>query len=571
MKTKKVYIWVKEEENSSYQLFRNEDFYGEVCGTEIDAVFASSNLGLETFALNAKSSVLFSIEYADRIEDLPAHSVYGVIKSPTNGVNLKKEFKITNNNGKPLILNFGWYTINLNHEKNKLIVYAYKKKSVFQLFIKHLQKIRRPIMERSSLIKKINKELQHELDFKIYWVNRDEMKGIYNAYHNKYEYEDDHKNSDSDFSSFIKEFKSVAIMAQFDIDQFMEDEIVFFQKQLGIDNQYSCYLKGLLCRLDNRLDNPFDEFVLNFWFRIKTSIFIDGNSFFENLSHPVADTHLGFLKAIEKSIRSLPAKLSSLHRSKFFNSIVDAFGLIDAAETDANPDIDMTMTKAYPIVEGMATSINKQGADELERIFIVLNLSALKKTAQYEIVKIIRRSTLAKDFQVAYNEFRNKNDRLFNVDDLHFFYFKEKKATVLSEQDVSCEYGAFRKTYHFNLSLNQLNLLYSKLRDIDCLDAETDIRDLASNLIGKFDGSRQANVVDWKGKKTDLAIIIGVLMDYYDSNDSWSCSERLFTCKGEDLEWGTLNVLYNRYKNQPPRTPNKVKLIMEAILNNMPT
>ena len=394
METKKVYIWVKEDGDTSYQLFRNEDFWGVKIGAQHDAVSASYNR-IESFALKAKSSVLFSIEYADRLEDIPAYSVYGVTKSPTNGVNSKKEFIITNNNGKPLILNSGAYVIYLNYEQNILIVRLWQQGGVVELF-KKMQMVGQPNIERSYLIKKINKELQHELDFKTYWENRGEMKGMYDAYRNKYEDEDedDHKNSDSDFSSFIEAFKSVAIMAQFDIDQLMEDEIVFFQKQLGIDNQYSCYLKGLLCRLDNRLDNPFDEFVLDFWFKIKASISIDWNSIFENLSHPVADTHLGLLKASEKSIRSIPAKLFSKVRLKLFNFIVDLMGTVDDVEIGSNPDKAISiMTKAYPIVEGIAASTKKLGADELEHIFIVLNLSALKKTAQDEIVKIIRRST----------------------------------------------------------------------------------------------------------------------------------------------------------------------------------
>ena len=59
------------------------------------------------------------------------------------------------------------------------------------------------------------------------------------------------------------------------------------------------------------------------------------------------------------------------------------------------------------------------------------------------------------------------------------------------------------------LSIDQLNQLYSKLQDAGRLGTETDIRDLASNLTGKYDGKRQSKAVDWKGNKTDLAILIG--------------------------------------------------------------
>lgn len=566
METKRVYIWVKEDGDSSYQLYSNEDFFGEEIGSQMDSRFSSYN-GVESFALKAKSSVLFSMECADRIENIPNHSVYGITKPSANGVNRKKKFHITNNNGKPLILNSGGYAIYLDCNKNVLTVVTYQQGRIIEK-LKRLQMSAQPVMDRSNLIRKINKELQDGLDFKTYWENRHEMKDMYNTSRKKYE--NNHKHNESDILAFIQAFKKAARIIHFDMDQLMREEILFFQKQLGMDNQYSIYLEGLLDGQDNRLDHPFDEYVLDFWFTIKASICIDVNSIDEIRSHLGANTHLDFLKATEKVIGFIPVKAIFRLRSKLFNHIVKVMEMYyDEAKIRANPDIAISlMSQAETVFNGIASSTKKLGSDEIERIFMALSLSSLKSTSRYEIVKIVRKSPLAEDFQVAYNEFRNKNIAFFNVPDLHFFYFKEEKATVLSEQDVCCEYGAVRKTYHFSLSVNQLNQLYSKLRDEDCLDSETDIRDLSSNLIGKYDGNRHAKVVDWKGKNTDLAIMIGVLMDNYDSKDSWSCSERLFTVNGKDIEWQTLNVLYNRYKNQPPRTPNKVMRLMDEVLGD---
>ena len=235
METKRVYIWVKEDGDSSYQLYSNEDFFGEEIGSQMDSRFSSYN-GVESFALKAKSSVLFSMECADRIENIPNHSVYGITKPSANGVNRKKKFHITNNNGKPLILNSGGYAIYLDCNKNVLTVVTYQQGRIIEK-LKRLQMSAQPVMDRSNLIRKINKELQDGLDFKTYWENRHEMKDMYNTSRKKYE--NNHKHNESDILAFIQAFKKAARIIHFDMDQLMREEILFFQKQLGMDNQYS--------------------------------------------------------------------------------------------------------------------------------------------------------------------------------------------------------------------------------------------------------------------------------------------------------------------------------------------
>lgn len=396
------------------------------------------------------------------------------------------------------------------------------------------------------------------------------MKGMFDAYHNEYEkINNDISSMVSTKDSSIEQSCYMGLQSMdeifnfgFSIEHLFDDEISYFQELYGEDNKYSRWIKDH----SYQLDNSFDRFFLSFWETIKITIAIYSTPITERVAKFTDEKLLEMIANVSIKTEDMPvledgekAKLTLL---KILEIEEDLKSQNDSNQPEYKQIIDSSL-KSYKDL----MSDNEIDKKDLEPIFVILNMKNLKPTTQHEVVRIIKKSPFAAIYQEAYDEFRQKNKDFFEVLDLRFAYPVEKKSTVLSEQDMCCDYGAFRKTYHFNLSMNQLNQLYSKLQDACLLGTETDIRDFAANLTGKYDGKRRATIVDWNGKTTDLAVMIGIMMNKCGPKDTWSCSERLFTVNGEDIKWQSLNVLYKRHENKPPRTPNKVMLIMEEVLN----
>lgn len=566
----KVYIWVKEDGDSSFKLFRWENFfYEEIAGTIANSRIASID-NCESFALKAKSSVLFSREFAENIEDLPKQSVYGVIKPSASGVNSMKTFRISNTDGKPLVLYSGGYVIHVDYKKNALMVKSSQQGNVIEELHEAATQVQ-PIQNHLDMQCRIYAIFQEKIDFKAYWEHRSEMKGMFDAYHNDDEIKDNVISSMvSSKDSSIEQSCYMGLQSMdeifnfgFNIEHLFDDEISYFQGMYGEENKYSRWLK------DNsyHLDNSFDRFFLSFWETIKITITINSTPITERLAKFNQEELLEMMANVLIQTEDMPVlEDGEIAKQTLLKSLEigeDLTSQNNPNQLGYNQIFDSSLKSYQDLI-----SYNEIEKKDLEPIFILLNLKNLKPTAQHEVVRIIKKSPFAAIYQEAYDEFRQKNKDYFEVLDLRFAYPVEKKSTVLSEQDICCDYGAFRKTYHFNLSMNQLNQLYSKLQDACLLGTETDIRDLASNLTGKYDGKRRATIVDWKGKITDLAVMIGLMMTKCGPKDTWSCSERLFTVNGEDIKWQSLNVLYNRYKNQPPRTPNKVMRLMDEVLGD---
>lgn len=547
MKTKKVYIWVKKDGDSSFKLFRNEDHLANEIAHHFEGRKPSKECS-EPLVLQSSSSILFSSEIADCFEDVPVQSVYGVTKPTASGIVSMKQFRLSNANGKPLALNAGCYAISLDYKKMTLTIKSITDESWAET--NHLVKTQDDSLQ---LLRKIYAIIQSELDFDYYWQRREKMRGIYNRYEKRY---DESDGIDSFCPLDSKDSKAFNL----DSDHCFKDEIMYFQKLLGKENKYSRWFTGQPCELDD----PFEHFAMCFWRDIKLTTFSYSDAALQEMS----ENPMEFLKVLEgmaEKTCSAPECDDMLRRVLELMSVREDI----ISDNNANrSDIIKRACRAF-------NSFNKQtrayeiDKESMECVFMVLNSPILKPTAEYEIIRLIKSSSAAAKYQKEYNDFRKKNLEFFEVLDLCFSDLAET-CTELSEQDMCCDYGAFRKTYHFILSIDQLNQLYSKLQDAGRLGTETDIRDLASNLTGKYDGKRQSKAVDWKGNKTDLAILIGLLMDKCCSRDTWSCSERLFTINGEDIEWQTLNVLYNRHKNQPSRTPKKVMRIMDEIFGNDP-
>lgn len=561
MKTKKVYFWVKEDGDSSYKLFRNDEFFGENIGAQVDSLAPNDCCGV--LALKAKSSILFSSKYAESIDDIPKQSVYGVSKQSASGVNSMKTFKISNKNVKPLVLYSGSYVIIVDYKKKALAVKTFHQGETTEIFHETAQQVQ-SIQDHSNMRNQIYEIFQKKLDFKVYWERRSEMKGVFDAYHDEYEkiYNDLSARARSAEQSYdmMQSFLGTFDLG-FSLGHLFDNEVSYLDELYGEGNKYSRWFKDH----SSLLDDHYDRFFLFLWEYNKNEISVHPTPFWEKLASNEGNQLLEGLDDFLKNAEGMPLLEEG---EKAYNNMLqmlkigdDFMSLSDSNQSDNNLIADSSLSSFQNLL-----SYYKIDKHQLEPIFILLNLQILEPRTQYEVVRIIKKSPFAEIYQEAYDEFRQKNMRYFDVLDLRFTYPKEITSTVLSEQDIYCNYGAFRKTYHFNLSMDQLNNLYSKLLDACLLGADTDIRDLASNLTGKYDGKRRARIVDWKGKKTDLAIMIGVLMDYCDSRDSWSCSERLFSVNGEDIEWRTLNVSYNRHKNQPPRTPNKVVRIMDEVL-----
>ena len=565
----KVYIWVKEDGDSSFKLFRWEDFfYEEIAGTIANSRIASID-NCESFALKAKSSVLFSREFAENIEDLPKQSVYGVIKPSASGVNSMKTFRISNTDGKPLVLYSGGYVIHVDYKKNALMVKSSQQGNVIEELHEAATQVQ-PIQNHLDMQCRIYAIFQEKIDFKAYWEHRSEMKGMFDAYHNEYEkINNDISSMVSTKDSSIEQSCYMGLQSMdeifnfgFSIEHLFDDEISYFQELYGEDNKYSRWLKDH----SYHLDNSFDRFFLSFWETIKIKIAVNSTPITERLSKFNQEELLEVMATVLIQTEDMPVlEDGEIAKQTLLKSLEigeDLTSQNNPNQPEYNQIFDSSLKSYQDLI-----SYNEIEKKDLELIFILLNLKNLKPTAQHEVVRIIKKSPFAAIYQEAYDEFRQKNKDYFEVLDLRFAYPVEKKSTVLSEQDMCCDYGAFRKTYHFNLSMNQLNQLYSKLQDACLLGTETDIRDFAANLTGKYDGKRRATIVDWKGKTTDLAVMIGIMMNKCGPKDTWSCSERLFTVNGEDIKWQSLNVLYKRHENKPPRTPNKVMLIMEEVLN----
>lgn len=561
MKTNKVYFWVKEDGDTSYKLFRNDDFFGENIGAQVDILVPNDCCGM--LALKTKSSILFSSKEAESIDDIPKQSVYGVSKPSASGVNSMKTFRISNENGHPLILYSGCYAVVIDYKSNILVVKSFQQEEITEKIYEIAQQVQ-SIQDHPNMRYQIYEIFQKKLDFKVYWERRSEMKGVFDAYHDEYEKIDNDlsaraRSAEQSYDMMLSFLGTLDL--RFSLEHLFHNEVSYLDELYGEGNKYSRWVKDH----SGLLDDQYDRFFLSLWKNIKIEISLNLKPLLEKLASNRGDQFLEGLDNILKKSEGIPLLEEG---EKAYNNMLqmlkigdDFMSLSDSNQSDNNLITDSSLSSFQNLLSYYEIDKHK-----LEPIFILLNLQILEPRTQYEVVRIIKKSPFAEIYQEAYDEFRQKNMRYFDVLDLRFTYPKEITSTVLSEQDIYCNYGAFRKTYHFNLSMDQLNNLYSKLLDACLLGADTDIRDLASNLTGKYDGKRRARVVDWKGKKTDLAIMIGVLMDNCDSRDSWSCSERLFSVNGEDIEWRTLNVSYNRHKNQPPRTPNKVVRIMDEVL-----
>lgn len=182
-----------------------------------------------------------------------------------------------------------------------------------------------------------------------------------------------------------------------------------------------------------------------------------------------------------------------------------------------------------------------------------------------KIVEDIRNSQFAKDIQRKYNDFC----ATFQIPNEHKFSYEDVATTILKDSDFQ-HYYYEKETCNFDLTIYQIEKLYSLLRDGKYVVEDCDIRNLSCALTGKYDGDMVFKKIRWQNTHDSLALMIGLLQDKASSTSSkfhWKNLDGLFIINGVDVDGIKLNVAYNRHKRQPPKKRKEMERIIDKILS----
>lgn len=198
-------------------------------------------------------------------------------------------------------------------------------------------------------------------------------------------------------------------------------------------------------------------------------------------------------------------------------------------------------------------------------IFFYMSSPFVSDLEKHKIVEDIRNSQFAKDIQRKYNDFC----ATFQIPNEHKFSYEDVATTILKDSDFQ-HYYYEKETCNFDLTIYQIEKLYSLLRDGKYVVEDCDIRNLSCALTGKYDGDMVFKKIRWQNTHDSLALMIGLLQDKASSTSSkfhWKNLDGLFIIDGVDVDGIKLNVAYNRYKRQPPKKRKEMERIIDKILS----
>ena len=258
-----------------------------------------------------------------------------------------------------------------------------------------------------------------------------------------------------------------------------------------------------------------------------------------------------------------PNKLIELNNSV---NQIDVFCNEDSLQ-DEN-ELPWNLIKRQERFEAILKSLDQNDAsiDQKTNVFFFYMTSPfLPGLEKNKIAEDIRNSQFAKDIQRKYNDFC----ATFQIPNEHKFSYEDVATTILKDSDFQ-HYYYEKETCNFDLTIYQIEKLYSLLRDGKYVVEDCDIRNLSCALTGKYDGDMVFKKIRWQNTHDSLALMIGLLQDKASSTSSkfhWKNLDGLFIINGVDVDGIKLNVAYNRYKRQPPKKRKEMERIIDKILS----
>ena len=100
------------------------------------------------------------------------------------------------------------------------------------------------------------------------------------------------------------------------------------------------------------------------------------------------------------------------------------------------------------------------------------------------------------------------------------------------------------------------------------IDSNTDIRNLACALTGKYEGDFFFEKIVWINTDISLGIMIGMFKDdkvIGSKNFQWKYLNDVFSIKGYDAKRENIGIAYKRYINKKRRKPNEMEKVIADI------